>query len=91
MYNYKIVLTGYTSADDSKPVYCQEHWCMKREAALSMYSLCTAYVRALKCDNVDLKNASVHVIRMADDKVLRWYEYNGQRCISHQVVTFARW
>lgn len=91
MYNYKIVLTGYTNADDSKPAYCQEHWCMKKEAARSMYKICISYVRMLKRDDVDLKNASVHVIRMADDKVLRWYEYNGQRCISHQVVTFARW
>lgn len=91
MYNYKIVLTGYTNTDDSKPLYCQEHWCMKKEAALAMYQICISYVRWLKRDDVDLKSASVHVIRMADDKVLRWYEYNGHRCISHQVVTFARW
>ena len=91
MYNYKIVLTGYTNSDDSKPVYCQEHWCMKKEGALSMYKLCIGYVLMLKHDNVGLKCASVHVIRMADDKVLKWYEYNGHRCISHLVVPFARW
>ena len=91
MYNYKVILVGYTNEDDSKPTYCQEHWHMHKEAALAMYRMCISYVRMLKCDKEDVKYASVRVIRMADDKVLRWYEYTGQRCINHPVVPFERW
>lgn len=89
--NYKIVFTGYTNTDDTKPTYCQEHWCIGKDTAHAMYKLCINYVRALKHDDVDLKSATVHVIRIRDDKVLRWYEYDGHRCINHQVVTFERW
>lgn len=91
MYNYKVILTGYTNEDDSKPTYYQEHWHMHKEAALAMYRMCIRYVRMLKRDKEDVKYASVLMIRMTDDKVLRWYEYKGQHCTSHRVIPFVRW
>ena len=91
MYNYKVILTGYTNEDDSKPTYCQEYWNIRKEAALAVYKMCIRYIRMLKREKEDFKYASVHVIRLADNKVLRWYEHTGQRGISHQVVIFERW
>lgn len=100
IYNYKVIITGYSSENASVPVYCQEHYCISKDAALAMYKDGVRFVRmaefddfySLGTDSLGFKTASVHVIRMADNKVLRWYEYTDlYNSISHRVVDFRRW
>ena len=99
IYNYKVIITGYSSDNASVPAYCQEHYCISKDAALAMYKDSVRFVRmaefddfySLGTDNLGLKTASIHVIRMTDNEVLRWCEYADGSCTSHANVAFPRW
>lgn len=99
IYNYKVIITGYSSENASVPAYCQELYSIGKDTALALYKDSVRFVRmaelddfySLSTDSLGLKTASIHVIRMADNEVLRWCEYADGSCTSHPVVPFGRW